>query len=126
MKRALSIFLSILVFFCVINNGFILLIFKINQHSIITHFCTNKNQPELACEGKCFLKKKLWDNQSQESPLNPLTNIDKKVKINLLQTNPRIVREIHQLYSNQSVFPNNYFVHQYFSKRIFRPPVFTG
>ena len=33
--------------------------FKFNQEYITNVFCVNKDKPELHCDGKCYLKKKI-------------------------------------------------------------------
>jgi hypothetical protein len=41
--------------------------FNINQNDITQQFCENKTKPELHCEGKCYLKKRLkqLENEAQ-------------------------------------------------------------
>ena len=43
--------------------------FKINQTYIAATLCVNKNKPEVRCEGKCYLTKKL--KQADEKEKSP-------------------------------------------------------
>jgi hypothetical protein len=46
--------------------------FYANRKAIAKELCINKNQPELKCEGKCFLNKQLKEtsqHQDEEAPL---------------------------------------------------------
>lgn len=59
MKRLISIFL--LLSLCsqyFIQTGFVSW-FELNKEMIVKTLCINKDQPEMHCDGKCFLKKEL-------------------------------------------------------------------
>ena len=43
--------------------------FKLNQTYIAATLCVNKNKPEVRCEGKCYLTKKL--KQADEKEKSP-------------------------------------------------------
>lgn len=46
--------------------------FKWNQEYIATTLCENRERPKLECDGKCYLKKQIKEQQeSDESPLLP-------------------------------------------------------
>ena len=47
--------------------GFWLIQFHLNQKEIIKSECENRNRPELKCNGKCFLAKKLRKAESELS-----------------------------------------------------------
>ena len=40
--------------------------FKLNQNYIAATLCVNKNKPQLHCEGKCYLTKKLKQADEKE------------------------------------------------------------
>ena len=43
--------------------------FNLNLNSIIQNLCSNKNKPQMHCKGKCYLLKKLKEEQKQhEAP----------------------------------------------------------
>jgi Na+/citrate or Na+/malate symporter len=47
-------------------NLFVFAGFELNQKYIAAELCENKNKPELHCNGKCFLMKKLKQAQDKE------------------------------------------------------------
>jgi len=61
--------LLFLLLFCskFIYVGYWLIEFHINQEEIIKTECENKNRPELNCNGKCYLAKKLLKAESDLS-----------------------------------------------------------
>lgn len=48
------------------SNLFLFAGFELNKKFIVTEFCINKNKPELHCNGKCYLMKKLKQAQQKE------------------------------------------------------------
>jgi hypothetical protein len=49
----------------------ILINFKINQAYIARVLCENKDKPEMKCNGKCHLNKKLKEQETKEQNLPP-------------------------------------------------------
>lgn len=62
--------LSYLLILLTLSSGFTRLYFymgyELNKNYIATVLCENKAKPELQCEGKCFLKKKIKQAEKQE------------------------------------------------------------
>jgi hypothetical protein len=52
------------------SSYFIALDFQLNQKYIAGNLCENRNKPEMKCEGRCYLCRKLKKDQkdSEESP----------------------------------------------------------
>lgn len=44
----------------------VFLLFKMNQDQIAKELCINRNKPELACDGKCYLKAQLSKQNDQQ------------------------------------------------------------
>jgi hypothetical protein len=61
---------TILLFSAVLGHTFsawfMLLSYQWNKKYIATHLCTNRNRPELQCEGKCYLCKRLQKENSKD------------------------------------------------------------
>lgn len=61
---------AILLIFCSLSvclSAFIVNIgFEMNRAYIATEFCINKDQPQLHCNGKCYLMKKLKQAEEKE------------------------------------------------------------
>jgi hypothetical protein len=47
--------------------------FTINRKYIIENFCINKDKPELACNGKCFLMQKMNAEKERQESLPAFT-----------------------------------------------------
>lgn len=57
------------------NRVFILLNYQLNQAQITALFCVNKNNPDVACHGKCYLKKRLGQADAQSVPISQLASL---------------------------------------------------
>ena len=77
MKNLLSIFLLAIYLLQPLQTARIYISFKINQEFITKVFCTNKEKPELKCNGKCHLKKEI-KNTEEKKKKAPLTNQTKE------------------------------------------------
>jgi hypothetical protein len=49
------------------SKGLTLINFYLNQETITAKFCVNKNKPQLHCNGKCFLAKKIKEQEQKEA-----------------------------------------------------------
>ncbi|HVD97404.1 MAG TPA: hypothetical protein VNB90_04305 [Cytophagaceae bacterium] len=69
MKKIVAIFFAFLILLqCSIKTG-IVAYFHLNQKYIAETLCENKNNVSMHCKGKCYLKKKLKEQDKQESKL---------------------------------------------------------
>ena len=50
--------------------------YQTNKEYIASVLCENRNKPELACNGKCYLNKKIEESQSHDSHDHSLPQID--------------------------------------------------
>lgn len=55
-----------------VTNGIIFFDFLLNQEYIKEFLCINKEQPKLACNGKCFLMKQLRETQNEKEQEFPV------------------------------------------------------
>lgn len=53
--------------------------FKINQKHIAEMFCVNKSKPQMACNGKCYLKNKLNKAEKAENTTSGKSNSNIKL-----------------------------------------------
>jgi len=62
--------ISILLMFSLLSANlsglFVYLGFEANQNYIVKEFCENRDKPQMHCEGKCYLMKKLKQAQEKE------------------------------------------------------------
>lgn len=102
--------------------------FKWNQDYIAATLCENKQQPKLECDGKCYLKKQIEQQQeSDESPLLPkkgqyffdffLAQEKKLLNLSFFK------RSINVAQLAKTIFPLNANLHsRLFVYKILRPP----
>ncbi|MET6996476.1 hypothetical protein [Chitinophaga defluvii] len=69
-KQSITVLLM-LIWLCQLSGRyFVMLDFYINQNYIAKNLCINRDKPQMHCNGKCSLKKKLneEDRKNQENP----------------------------------------------------------
>jgi len=119
----LNRFVAILLILTVISSNLtkciIFASFKINQKYIAKELCENRDKPELNCEGKCYLAKKLKQAEEKEQEQ------EHQAKKNLLQEafigKAESVNFHIQLIQVLNEAPNNTYYHQD-PLFIFHPP----
>jgi hypothetical protein len=105
-----------------LNRLGIILAFKINQDYITAAFCVNKDKPEMHCNGKCVLAKKL-KNAEQNEEKQRTENMERAnvlffCKLNRLELSAC-------LYNIKAAAVNPFYLNgtlSSFSNDIFKPP----
>lgn len=122
MNYICSIFLTLFVVFRPLVP---LVEYAVNYDYISEVLCINKNNAELRCNGKCYLRKQLSKvNDTDSSPLNKTKNSGQKL------LDIYILPDIAGINTTEKTFISNFnflFKSEYsflFLKHIFRPPVF--
>ncbi|MEC5172485.1 hypothetical protein [Chryseobacterium nepalense] len=122
MNLICSIFLTLFVVFRPLVP---LVEYAVNYNYISEVLCVNKNNPELHCNGKCYVSKQIAKtHDTDSSPLNKTKNSGQKLlDIYVLPD----ITEIKT--SKDAFFSNTSFLYEtaysfLFLKPIFRPPVF--
>jgi hypothetical protein len=69
MRRLVPYFLTALIAGQAFYNAGVVVYWLANRAAIATTLCENRDKPELECDGKCYLKKKI-----AEAPDNPPAN----------------------------------------------------
>lgn len=67
-KLLLSLFLSALVLYNTLRVSFTYIYYNVDPIGFVEALCENKDKPELACNGKCHLKKVTESTQNEEKP----------------------------------------------------------
>ena len=79
-------YVSILLLFCLTSQFShrigVVAWFQIKQTEIIELFCINKEKPELACDGKCYLKQKLTESEKHTNEQS--SNIPTSLKYEII------------------------------------------
>jgi len=65
-KRAISIFILVLLILTNFSRLFIYAGFELNQNYIASKLCENRDRPEMNCNGKCYLAKKIKQAEEKE------------------------------------------------------------
>jgi hypothetical protein len=66
LRFILSITLALLILLNSLGRVFIVLEYQLNKDYIAKILCINRDKPQLACNGKCHLKKQLQKAEEQE------------------------------------------------------------
>ncbi|MDQ0109680.1 hypothetical protein J2T02_004824 [Chitinophaga terrae (ex Kim and Jung 2007)] len=77
MQKRLITMLLLVVWLCQLSGRYVVMLdFFINQDYISKNLCVNRDKPELHCNGKCHLAKKLKEEErkDQENPERKLEN----------------------------------------------------
>lgn len=121
MNSVCSIFLTLFVVFRPLVP---LVEYAVNYEYISGELCINKSNPELHCNGKCYLSKEIAKtNDTNSSPLNKTKNSGQKLlDIYILPEIAEIIAAEKKFFSNSNfLYKTAYsflFLHY-----IFRPPV---
>ncbi|WP_415325285.1 hypothetical protein [Chryseobacterium sp. MMS23-Vi53] len=124
MNLICSIFLTLFVVFRPLVP---LVEYAVNYDYISEVLCVNKSNPELHCNGKCYVSKQIAKtNETDSSPLNKTKNSGQKL------LDIYVLPEIAQINKTENAFFSNLnFLYKIaysflFLKHIFRPPVFLS
>ncbi len=122
MNLICSIFLTLFVVFRPLVP---LVEYAVNYDYISEVLCVNKSNPELHCNGKCYLKKEIAKtNDTDSSPLSKTKNSGQKL------LDIYVLPEIANINKTENAFLSNFnFLYNtaysfLFLNPIFRPPVF--
>lgn len=99
-----------------------LLEYNLNKEYIASVLCENRNKPELACNGKCYLNKKFEQSHGEDSHDHSMPQIDlSKYPVAPISYFAHASEEnivyIKSQYFNVTKHPQKY------SSSIFRPPI---
>ena len=115
-------FVAVVLILCVSFSNFtrfmVFTSFKINQTYIAATLCVNKNKPEVRCEGKCYLTKKL--KQADEKEKSP-DQVQKKHQYEALVVSAFRLAPPMAKITNLLVTEPGYVLSTYYTV-IFQPP----
>ncbi len=69
LARIITFFLLVIIVCSTFNNNIIMLSFYCNQNYIAKTLCINRDKPQLHCNGKCQLQKKIIQQESKDKQL---------------------------------------------------------
>lgn len=100
LRSIFHIALAALIFLNGLGYSLIQAEFLLNREEIVALFCINKEKPELACEGKCELERRLGEAQDNEEKKQQLTQEEAQIYVLPSHcTAPQVIwKEIHPVY----------------------------
>ena len=103
-----------------LSTTLILVNFELNRDLITDLFCINKNQPELHCDGNCYLKKQIVAEEESHSD-KPQTRVE---FVNLIFTLSQAAVLFQSQFSTPIKHSCNYVMPHYSNAifTIFHPP----
>jgi hypothetical protein len=119
MKIFATIFLTFAIFIQTFSTFIIQADFYINQSYIAKNLCVNKDKPMMHCNGKCYLSKKLKQQEKQDQ--SPVSRTEK------FDAQPFFVPNVFSLKNTYTVLQHHYFIQDEnsvssFPRFIFHPP----
>ncbi|MEP7171729.1 MAG: hypothetical protein ABI855_20315 [Bacteroidota bacterium] len=77
MKSLISCLLIVAVSLITVSKSVICFSYVLNKDFISNHLCENRNNPQLHCNGKCHIIKKLTEENKRENlPVNLKNNLE--------------------------------------------------
>lgn len=118
MKIFATIFLTFAIFVQTFSTFIIQADFYMNRSFIAKNLCVNKDKPMMHCNGKCYLTKKLKQQQQEQTPVSRTEKFD---------IQPFFVPKVFLLKNTYTVLQHHYFIEDEntlssFSRFIFHPP----
>ncbi|RQO75379.1 hypothetical protein DBR43_08460 [Pedobacter sp. KBW06] len=124
MRRLVCILLLLIIALQSFNKAGIMLAFKMNQNYIASTLCENKDRPQMHCNGRCVLAKKL--KQAEQNEEKQRVQTQEKANV-LFFCRMNRIKIAECLLSLQSRDFNPFYLHfkpSSFSNDIFKPPQF--
>lgn len=103
------------------SNLFLYAGFELNKKYIAAEFCENKIKPELHCEGKCYLMKKLKQAKEKEQKQEHQNQIQSNHFQEALVVNPMVFKQ-YPLMEMKLHIPSSMGIPQNIENSIFQPP----
>ena len=121
-KRIICVFLIFIITSSVFTRLFYFAGYELNKDYIAQNLCINKNKPELHCNGKCFLGKKIAEAEQKQSSQEKKVQKDLTEQIMLIATF-NIVFHQQIAFKEKENYKNNYSFTN--SSSAFHPPPFS-
>ncbi|HSZ25654.1 MAG TPA: hypothetical protein VK766_08060 [Cytophagaceae bacterium] len=81
MKKMSFYFLVVVILIQCITKTAIVAYYEFNKAYIAAHYCENRAKPEMHCNGKCYLAKKIRTQENQESKIPLLRKEIKEITL---------------------------------------------
>ncbi|MEZ4962365.1 MAG: hypothetical protein R2830_21230 [Saprospiraceae bacterium] len=122
MKKFVSIVLALLILAVSAKDLLMWTSFKANQDFIAKVFCINKDKPEVMCNGKCYLDKKIAESKEEKKNDAPVPSPDESKQVVYFQEILNIEYSGPVSSFQKTVFSEPLFSEQAFLSDLFQPP----
>ncbi|PSL31534.1 hypothetical protein CLV60_103400 [Dyadobacter jiangsuensis] len=103
--------------------------YELRKEYITKNICVNRNRPQLHCDGKCYLAKKLAESQKQEEQSAENTYLASLIYQVMDTANPGLftLQPVpHALHTESAEFAyTSPFIPQVAARQVFRPPLYA-
>lgn len=121
MVRLVGLSLVFAVLLNALANLTVVLNYEVNKKYIISHFCINKSKPKLHCNGKCYMMRKMKQQEEQEKA--PAGNsIVEKIQIQLFFEKDFLFEPLPATSVTCSPAYQQHFISRSYYPLIFHPP----
>ena len=97
-RRLVCIFLLVAIAYTQSSKMIVYFSFKINQDYIAKELCENREIPKMKCNGKCYLAKKLQEQEQEEKEKAPL---EQRIKLDVLFYSKGSISSISSLHQHE-------------------------
>ena len=97
-RRLVCIFLLVAIAYTQSSKMIVYFSFKINQDYIAKELCENREIPKMKCNGKCYLAKKLQEQEQEEKEKAPL---EQRIKLDVLFYSKGSISSIPTLHQHE-------------------------
>tara|TARA_B100000683_G_scaffold33104_1_gene28999 strand:- start:9099 stop:9479 length:381 start_codon:yes stop_codon:yes gene_type:complete len=97
-RRLVCIFLLVAIAYTQSSKMIVYFSFKINQDYIAKELCENREIPKMKCNGKCYLAKKLQEQEQEEKEKAPL---EQRIKLDVLFYSKGSISSIPALHQHE-------------------------
>lgn len=121
MKKGILLFLAMVVLVQCSMKFAIVAYYQLNKEYIAATLCENKDKPDMKCNGKCYLTKKIKTQEEKETKLPSLV---KEAEAFVVFISSFDLTLPHIVYKPQSILNSHYLIKPYQSPlcAIFQPP----
>ena len=125
MKKALVVILSLLMLVGIFPDTYDYFFFKMNQVDISETLCVQKDKKGNTCQGKCFLKKMMSENDDQNIPYAPTEKENKNNNFYCLEIDGLAIPQPKIVARKKSNFKTNQLIDRLSTNRLLRPPDYS-
>lgn len=122
--RAIPFFSALILVGSSFSASFVHVAFKVNKGYILQELCENRFKPEMHCNGKCYLKKQIRQQEEKSTPVN--AHKSQTEVLNWLFTGNVLVELNNAVEEANPVFHFSDFLSIGFILSVNHPPPFTA